>query len=343
MKALWIESAGVVHFGELPDPVPQPGWVKLKILASSVCGSDLGVYRFGRSYPVEKRVSGHEFVGVIEETGNRDSKWKTGQRVCVLPQIYCHACGDCEEGHYNTCANRKYIGGRDYNGGFAEYAVVPEECLLAVPDSISDIAAAMTEPFAVSLHAVHQAGGTLLKGKSLAIYGAGPIGLFAMEAAKYYGVREIILLDLVPERLEIAKAHGATETIFANVSQEEIVKRVFERTGGRGVDAVIDAVCIDPTIDNDLHFCKPHGKIVIVSIPKKKCTLDFLYAVRNEIDVVGSYTYTTEMEDCLKILGSGTVSVEYIADPVVPLSRGAETFKLLSEKPNECLKAVFIP
>ena len=106
---------------------------------------------------------------------------------------------------------------------------------------------------------------------------------------------------------------------------------------------MIDAVCIDPTIDNDLHFCKPHGKIVIVSIPKKKCTLDFLYAVRNEIDVVGSYTYTTEMEDCLKILGSGTVSVEYIADPVVPLSRGAEIFKLLSEKPNECLKAVFIP
>ena len=343
MKALVIYKDGIVKVEEVPEPEIKPGYVKIKVAACGICGSDKSIYMGKYAKDKLPFIPGHEFWGVIEETGNRDSKWKTGQRVCVLPQIYCHACGDCEEGHYNTCANRKYIGGRDYNGGFAEYAVVPEECLLAVPDSISDIAAAMTEPFAVSLHAVHQAGGTLLKGKSLAIYGAGPIGLFAMEAAKYYGVREIILLDLVPERLEIAKAHGATETILANVSQEEIVKRVFERTGGRGVDAVIDAVCIDPTIDNDLHFCKPHGKIVIVSIPKKKCTLDFLYAVRNEIDVVGSYTYTTEMEDCLKILGSGTVSVEYIADPVVPLSRGAETFKLLSEKPNECLKAVFIP
>ena len=343
MKALWIEGPGLVRFGNLPEPELQPGWVRLKVLAASVCGSDLNTYRFGRSYSVDRRVSGHEFIGRIEEVWDSSSSWKVGQRVCVVPQIYCHACDDCNEGYFNTCPDRKYIGGRDYDGGFAEYAVVPEECLLKVPDSISDIAAAMTEPFAVSLHAVNQAGGPGLKGKSLVIYGAGPIGLFAMEAAKHYGVRQIIMLDLVPERLAVAKAHGATEVILADAEPEKLRRRIMDLTGGKGADAVIDAVCNQVTIDNDLHFCRSHGSVVIVSIPRKQCAVDFLYAVRNEINIVGSYTYTTEMADCLSILANEKVSVEYIADPVVPLSEGEQTFRLLAERPNESLKAVFIP
>ena len=343
MKALWIEDAGLVHYDDIPDPAPEPGWVKLKILAASVCGSDLNTYRNGRSYKVDRRISGHEFVGIIEEVADHASPWKKGQRVCVIPQMYCHECDDCREGHVNTCPNKKYIGGRDYDGGFAEYTVVPESCLLEVPDSLSDIEAAMTEPFAVSLHAVNQAGGRALEGRTLAIYGAGPIGLFALEAARFYGVSRVIMLDLVPERLAIAREHGASDVLLASADPEELRRQVLELTGGKGVDAVVDAVCIDATIDNDLHFCRPHGTVCVVSIPKKPCKVDFLYLVRNEINLVGSYTYAGEMEDCLKIMGSGKVSVEYIADPVVPLSEGIQTFRLLSEKPDECLKAVFIP
>lgn len=343
MKALWIEGPGNVCYGDLPEPALQPGWVRLKILAASVCGSDLNVYKFGRSYQVERRVSGHEFVGIIEEVADESSPWKIGQRVIAYPQIYCHECDDCKEGYFNTCQNRKYIGGRDYDGGFAEQTVVPESCLLEVPSTVSDISAAMTEPFAVSLHAVNQAGGEKLRGKSLAIYGAGPIGLFALEAAKYYGVKQIIMLDLVRERLDIAKRHGATDVLSASASSEDLQRKVLELTNGKGVDAVVDAVCIGPTIENDLHFCKPHGTIAVVSIPKVNCTVDFLYVVRNELNLVGSYTYNSEMSDCLKILGSGEVSVEYIADPIVPLSEGAEAFQKMAKRPDECLKAVFLP
>lgn len=343
MKALWIDAPKKVRYGDLPIPALQPGWVRLKVLAASVCGSDLNVYKFGRSYQIEKRVSGHEFVGIIEEAADASSLWKAGQRVIAYPQVYCHECEDCKEGYFNTCQNRKYIGGRDYDGGFAEYVAVPESCLLAVPDYVSDIAACFTEPFAVSLHAINQAGGEKLKGKTVAIYGAGPIGLFAMEAAKYYGVRQIIMLDLVQERLDIAKEHGATDVILASAPSEEIRSRVLEFTEGRGVDAVVDAVCIAPTIENDLHFCKPHGTIAVVSIPKAPCPVDFLYAVRNELKLVGSYTYNTEMADCLKILESGRISVEYIADPIVPLEKGPEAFEKLAERPNECLKAVLLP
>ncbi len=343
MKALWIESAGTVRYGELPDPMPPAGWVRLKILAASVCGSDLNVYKFGRQYHVEKRVSGHEFAGVIDQVGDKTSKWKVGQRVCVYPQLYCGVCEDCKEGSINMCGHRKFIGGRDYNGGFAEYAVVPEYVLMEVPESVSDIEAAMAEPFAVGLHAVNQAGGPRLKGKTLVIYGAGPIGLFAMEAAKYYGVKQIIMLDMVEEKLKIAREHGATDIIPAAESAEMLQEKVMELTGQRGADAVVDAVCLDVTINNSMHFCRPHGIISVVGLAKANCTVDFRYLVSHELTITGSYTYTTEMQDCLKILESGAVKTEYIANPVVSLQDGVETFEKLVKKPEECLKAVFIP
>lgn len=343
MKALWIESAGNVRYGDLPDPTPPAGWVRLKILAASVCGSDLKVYKSGRQYKVEKRVSGHEFVGGIDEVADETSVWKAGQRVCVYPMLYCGTCEDCKEGHINTCRHREYVGGRDYNGGMAEYAIVPECTLLEVPESVSDIEAAMTEPFAVGLHAVNQAGGAELKGKSLVIYGAGPIGLFALEAAKYYGAGQIIMLDMVTKKLEVAKAHGATDVISAEDTPEALQDKVMQLTGGKGADAVVDAVCLDVTINNAMHFCKPHGRVSVVGLTKTNCTVDFQYLISHEQILTGSYTYTTEMKDCLKILSSGQVSTGYIADPVAPLSDGIETFEKLVKKPEECLKAVFVP
>ena len=110
MKALWTESAGVVRYGDLPDPSPEKGWVKIRILAASICGSDLKTYKYGRPYKLEQRVSGHEFVGVIEEVANDASVWKVGQRVCVYPQLFCGVCDDCKAGRINMCKERKYIG-----------------------------------------------------------------------------------------------------------------------------------------------------------------------------------------------------------------------------------------
>lgn len=343
MKALRLGAAGVANLCEIPDPIPPQGWVKLKILASSVCGSDLNSYKKGRPEDRRHMVSGHEFVGIIEENPNPGSKWKVGQRVCVYPLPYCCECEDCKAGRINICKNRKQIGGKDYNGGFAEYTVVPEYCLLEVPENISDIEAAMVEPFAVGTHAVNQAGGEKLKGGSIVIYGAGAIGLFALEAAKYYGVKQIIVLDMVPEKLEIAKAHGATDVILGNDTPEALQEKVLELTGGRGVDAVIDAVCLDVTLNNAIHFCRPSGTISVVGMTRNNFNVDILQVTKKELKIIGSLTYTTEMQDCLDILGTGKVSTAYIAEPVVPLCEGADALRKLVEKPAECIKAVFIP
>lgn len=343
MKALWLESARTVRYGDLPTPTPPPGWVRLKVLAASVCGSDLKTYKNGRSYQLDKRVSGHEFVGVIDQVADADSPWKPGTRVCAYPQLYCRTCDDCREGSVNLCRLHKLVGGRDYNGGFAEYIVVPEYVLMEVPEGISDVEAAMTEPFAVSLHAVNRAGGEALKGKRLAIYGAGSLGFFALEAAKYYGVAQIIMLSRGMKKLEIAKAHGATDIIQVSGSTEDLREEVLKRTDGRGVDAVVDTACMDVTLNNSLHICKSHGIISVPGMNQAKCTVDFQYLVSRELTITGSNTYTTEMEECLNILASGKVSTAYIADPIVPLCQGVETFQKLADQPEACMKAVFIP
>ena len=343
MKALWIEAPGVVRFGDIPEPATPSGWVKIKVLAAAVCGSDLKVYRSGRSYKVDRRVSGHEFVGQIEEVTNADSPWKVGHRVCVYPQLFCGECSECRKGHINMCPNKKNIGGRDYDGGFAEHVVVPESLLYAVPDNISDIEAAMVEPFAVGLHAVNLAGGAALRDKSVLIYGAGPLAFFVLESLKYYGARQIILCGRVPKRLELALEHGATDVIYGKDTPEALRAKVMELTGGEGVDAVIDTACLGATIENDMYFCKPKGVISVPGMTQTRFEVDFLQMQRRELTIVGSYTYTTEMRDCLQILGEGKLSTRYIADPVVPLSEGVETFRKLTDSPNDCLKGVFIP
>ena len=343
MKALWIESAGVVRYGDLPDPTPPAGWVRLKILAASICGSDLNAYRSGRKHTGEKKVSGHEFVGVIDMIADKNSPWKLGQRVCVYPCVYCGTCEECREGHINMCLNKQYIGGRTHNGGFAEYTIVPESMLIAVPETISDIDAAMVEPFAVGLHALNQAGGASLKGKRIAIYGSGAIGLFTLESAKYYGVKQIIVVNRSPEKLAIAKAHGATDVVCAKDKPEIVQEKVRQLSGGRGVDAVVDTVGIEVSIDSAMRFCKPHGTVSVVGMGSSNNMVDFRYLLANELTLVGSYTYTTEMEDCVKILAGGHVSISYIANPGAPLSKGSEVFEKMANKSSEYLKAVFLP
>lgn len=344
MKALWCEAARDVRYGEKPDPTPPAGWVRIKVLAASVCGSDKSVYKNGRSYKVDRRVSGHEFVGVIDQLGEGVTGRKLGQRVCVYPQLYCGECDPCKAGYINLCESRQFIGGRDFDGGFAEYSMAPEYALIDVPENVSDIEAAMAEPFAVALHAVNLAGGPALKGKTLVIYGTSPIGLFALESAKYYGAEKIIMLGRVPEKLALAKEHGATAVIHARGKSPEMLRdEVMALTDGKGADAVVDAVCMESTLASSMYFCRPRGIISVVGLGTDVFPLNFRYMIRNELTVVGAYTYVTEIQDSLRMIAEGGISTEYIANPVASLSEGIEVFQKLADRPDECLKAVLIP
>lgn len=344
MKALWLNGPRDLEYGELPTPEPGEGWVRIKVTAASVCGGDVRIYKNGRpGNPVGRRVSGHEFVGVIDKVGTGVTGHKAGDRVSVNPQIYCRNCPDCANGDYNICNHRDMIGGRGNDGGFAQYCVVPEFVLVDIPDALSDVSAAMTEPLGVALHAVRRAGGEELAGRSVVVYGAGPIAMMVLECLKYYGAKQIIMLDMVPERLEIAVAHGASYVLGAKEDSAVLIDKVRELTGGLGADAVIDAVCLDQTIDNGLHFLRSHGKLVVVGLSKSPCSVDMRYMTDHELTLTCSYLYTTDLADAVALEAEGKLDVEYVGAPVAPLSQGREIFELLADEPARCMKGVLIP
>ncbi|MBQ7247599.1 MAG: alcohol dehydrogenase catalytic domain-containing protein [Lachnospiraceae bacterium] len=344
MKALWLNGPKDLEYGEMPVPEPREGWVRIRVMAASVCGGDVKIYRNGRpGKPIGRRVSGHEFVGVIDKVGEGVTSHKVGDRVSVNPQIYCRECEDCKNGDYNICNHRDMIGGRSYDGGFAEWCVAPEYVLIDIPECIPDVSAAMTEPLGVALHAVRRAGGADLAGRSVVIYGAGPIAMLALECLKYYKASQIIMLDMVRSRLETAKAHGATHVFDAGMESGELIAAVRDITEGRGADAVIDAVCLDATVDNSLHFLRSHGKLVVVGLSKGECNVNFRYMTDHELTLTCSYLYTDDLRDAVAMEAAGQLDIGYIGCPVMPLSSGREMFRILTGEPDRCLKGVLIP
>ena len=186
MHALVLHAVGDLRYESVPRPQAGAGDALVRVRFCGVCGSDIprcftkGTYHF-------PTICGHEFAGVIESLGDEASGFAAGDRVAVFPLLWCGRCAACETGKYGQCEDYDYLGSRS-DGGFAEYVVAPIKNLLRVPDNVSLEEASMTEPAAVALHSARRAKVRL--GDSVAIFGAGPIGLMTAQWAREMGAAE---------------------------------------------------------------------------------------------------------------------------------------------------------
>jgi len=205
MKAVVLHAVNDLRYEDVPVPALAPGHVKVRVGFCGVCGSDIprifqkGTYHF-------PTICGHEFAGTIEQVAADVTGFKAGDRVAVFPLLWCDQCPACVEGKYVQCENYDYFGSRR-DGAFAEYLVAPTRNLLQVPAGVSLEEAAMTEPVAVARHALRRVAPSLV-GKSVAIFGAGPIGLIVAQWARAMGAASILLSDLIPQKLEMARQMG---------------------------------------------------------------------------------------------------------------------------------------
>jgi len=332
IKALVIKGPKEAVFEQVDMPERKTGEALLKVKYAGVCGSDLKVYLGAMNnvnYPV---VSGHEFSAEIVEVDDFDHGFKPGMMVAVAPYFGCGTCYCCEQGWFNCCQNNKTMGvGRD--GCYQEYVSVPLEKLCG-GKGLDAKTLAMVEPFANSLHMVKRARPN--KGDKILIFGSGPIGVFAMLAAKHRGA-EVFMADISDKRLEFALSLGADSVV--NVANTKIEDWVYEQTGDAGFDICVEAVGAPSVFMDCIHAVSYHGKVIVIGVTKKDFTFNQTIISMKEIELIGSRNSQLEdLKDVVELLSKGEIDISGMVTSNYYFNQIPEMFKELEETWSENLK-----
>ncbi len=311
---------------------PGPGMALLRVTAVGICGSDLHTYedaRIGDTVVATPLILGHEFAAVVEAVGpdSFDGNFAPllpGTRVAVDPAQPCGRCEMCEQGHPNLCHRLHFCGTYPDPGSLAEYMVMPAHCCFPVPDSIDDTAAAMLEPFGVAIHAVDLA--RLRVADSVAILGAGPIGLYILQLAKLSGAGPIYVVDQFPWRLALAERYGA---IPVNFAEGDPVAAIRAATGGHGVDVAIEAAWADHSIQQTAEMARLGGRLVLVGIPgPDKLEMKHSTARRKGLTIRMSRRMKHVYPRAIKLAESGAVDLHGIVSHHFPLAQTPEAYAI---------------
>jgi alcohol dehydrogenase len=248
MKALVYQGPGSISVEERPRPrVEQPNDAVVKMIKTTICGTDLHILKGDVPTCTPGRILGHEGIGVVDEAGSGVSQFKKGDRVIISCITSCGKCEYCKKGMYSHCASGGWILGHTIDGTQAEYVRIPH-----ADTSLYHLPAEQDEESYVMLSDIFPTGfecgvlnSSVKPGDTLAIVGAGPVGLAALLTAQFYSPARIISIDLDDNRLAVARKFGATETV--NASSGDAVARVLALTDGRGVDCAIEAVGVPAT------------------------------------------------------------------------------------------------
>ncbi len=274
MKALVYHGPNKKLWEEKPKPtIQQPTDAIVRITKTTICGTDLHILKGDVPEVTDGRILGHEGVGVIEEVGLSVTNFKKGDHVLISCISSCGKCDYCRRGMYSHCENGGWILGHLIDGTQAEYARIPfaDTSLYHIPEGIDEEAIVMLSDILPTGFECGVLNGQVKPGDTVAIVGAGPIGLASLLTAQFYAPSEIIMIDPDDNRLAVSKKLGATQTI--NNKKENAIEKVKELTGKKGVDAVIEAVGIPETFELCQSLVAPGGRIANVGVHGKSAEL----------------------------------------------------------------------
>ncbi|MGE5326524.1 MAG: zinc-dependent alcohol dehydrogenase, partial [Deltaproteobacteria bacterium] len=262
MKAAFLTGLREMEVRDTPDPrLKDPREVLLRVRAVGVCGSDMHYYTTGRiggavvEYPF---IVGHECAGVVQAVGAEVRDLQVGQRVAIDPLISCGQCDQCKAGRAHTCRNQRFLGLPGQSGGaLAEYLVMPGKCCYPIPARVTSEQAVMVEPLSIAVYAQRIA--QLEHGATIAILGAGPIGLSVLLVCRAAADGRAYVTDLIPERLKLAQELGAAWT--GNAALGDIVATIREAEP-EGVDFVFECAGKQETLDQGVALLKPGGTLL---------------------------------------------------------------------------------
>ena len=274
MKALVYHGPGQKSWEEKPKPeIQKPSDAIVRITKTTICGTDLHILKGDVATVTPGRILGHEGVGIIEETGSGVTTFKKGDHVLISCITSCGKCDFCKKGMYSHCEKGGWILGNLIDGTQAEFVRIPfaDNSLYPIPAGSDEEALVMLSDILPTGFECGVLNGKVEPGSTIAIVGAGPVGLAALLTAQFYSPARIFLIDLDDNRLEVAKNFGATDTF--NSSRENVMEKIMTLTGGRGVDTAIEAVGVPATFELCESIIGAGGVIANVGVHGKSVVL----------------------------------------------------------------------
>ena len=347
MKALIHDGKGTISLQEKERPSLQnPKDAIIRVTLSSICTSDLHILNGAVPQAAPNTVLGHEFVGIVEEVGAEVSRFAPGDRVAVNVETFCGTCFFCQRGWVNNCVEGGWKLGCTIDGCQAEFVRVPyaENALTPIPDLVSDDQAL----FVGDVLATGWWGakiGEITTGSSVAVIGAGPVGLTSMMCAKLYHPEKIIALDVSDYRLSVAQNNTLADAIINpnGKTLNEIESLIRKQTHGRGADVVIEAAGGNNTFEMAWRIARPNAVVVLSAMYEQNQMLPLpsMYGKNLVFKTGGVDAY--RLDEIMHRIESGELDTTCLISKRYPLNRIEEAYGLFSKRPEDCLKIAITP
>ncbi|GAB2505629.1 zinc-dependent dehydrogenase [Nocardia heshunensis] len=352
MKALRYYAPEDLRLEQIPEPDCAPDEIKLRVRNCSTCGTDVKIRHNGHQNLTPPRTLGHEIAGEIVEVGavvndHYGTDWAVGDRAQVIAAVPCGECHECRKGWMAVCQNQTSVG-YQYDGGFAEYMIVPAQVLKVnglnrIPDNVGYDAASAAEPLACAINAQELLG--IEEGDTVVVFGAGPIGCMHIRVAR--GVHRcgpVYLVDVNADRLKLS-AHAVKPDEVIDATEVDVVQRVMELTGGRGADVVITATAANITQEQAIAMAARNGRISFFGgLPKTNPTItcDSNLVHYRQLHIHGANGSAPEHNRrALEYISNGQVPVLDLITHRVPLTEVLDAFRIVEQ--GEAIKVTVEP
>jgi propanol-preferring alcohol dehydrogenase len=320
MKAIRISAVGArLVEQDIDTPAPAAGELLVAVKAAGICHSDAH-YRAGISPIPLPMTPGHEVAGIVESTGPGVNADRIGQRVCLHYLVTCGECSYCRRDIGQFCPEVAMIG-KDRDGGYAEYVVVPEQNAFALPDEIPFThGAVMMCSYATTLHALRKA--RFRDGESVAIFGAGGLGVAAMGLARSLGASKVIAVDRNKAKVAVAESMGATGI---DASDTDVVEAIFDCTGGHGVDVALELVGLPVTSEQAVRSLAVQGRAAMVGLAHAATSIDmYRDLIGREREIIGVSDHLPgEIDELITLVRQGHLDVAPAISSTVALDAAA--------------------
>ena len=322
---------------------PAAGEVQVRVDAVGICGSDLHSYADGFIgdtpclYPM---VLGHEPAGTVLRTGEGVTGWSAGDRAALEPALYCYHCEFCRSGHHNVCEHIRFLSNPGQPGFFREFVNLPAHNLLHIPPNLPLEVASLFEPLAVAMHSMKFA--AIQPGESVAVFGAGPIGLLTIACLKAAEAGRIWAVEPVAHRRELARHMGADAVLDADAG--DAAAAILSDTHGRGVDCALDCAAIGDTINQAIRASRNSGRVVLTGI-HSAAMVEFEVSPmrRKELAVFNVRRSNHESEAALEMLAHNAALFAPVITHNRPLSSIADAFRIVADRADGVGKMIIRP